>query len=309
MPKQNIYTAKKAWVAHTPYKGKKDNFFAPIGELFSEENGGHLVPQSDVESPNKVLKTLWSEFKISEIKPFCYIRTGANIWEYYLLRMHGCSKNRYDNLRTKPARTFGNLRRVRLGFTYDDWLSRYEKIDGKDGKTLKNASKDFISALKRKSDALRFDYREPNYTKSRKNAAKAFFSYLTSGKEAIIKKLLDKPTLYDILILMIQNEKNECKKEHLYCISLMLCLYGRKDEAAVSRKLAKMVSDRLNTFKSGLATEINLELKKVSNNFKKDFKPPFAWIYGYYQDRANILFRLTTWLALVESTFRAYKEE
>ena len=87
------------------------------------------------------------------------------------------------------------------------------------------------------------------------------------------------------------------------------CIYGRKDEAAVSGKLAKMVSERLNTFNSGLATEINLELKKVSNNFKKDFKPPFAWIYGCYQDRANILFRLTTWLTLVESTFKAYKEE
>lgn len=304
MTLRNIYTSQ-SWITLTPCKGKKDAFFAPIGDLFSEENGGHLVPQSDIESPNKV-KTLWSGFNINEIKPFCYIRTGANIWEYYLLKMHGCCKNRYDKLRTKPARTFGNRSRVRLGFTYDDWLSRYETIDDK---KLKNASKEFISALKRKSEALRFDYRDLNYTKSRRYAAKAFFSYLTSGKETIIKKLLDKPTLYDILILMIQNEKNKRKKDHLYCISLMLCLYGRKDEAAVSGKLAKMVSERLNTFNSGLATEINLELKKVSNNFKKDFKPPFAWIYGCYQDRANILFRLTTWLTLVESTFKAYKEE
>ena len=304
MPNQNIYT-KTSWIKLTPCKGKKDPFSASIGDLFSEEKGGHLIPQSDIESPNKVLKTLWPKFKIGEIHPFCDIKTGANIWEYYLLRMHGCSLDRYKKLREKPTQTFGNLRKVRLGFTYSAWQSRYGKIKNDE---LKEKSSKFIASLKKKNGALRQNDGDQEYLKSRKNAARAFFRYLTSRKAKIIENLSKSETLYELLINMIKSETNQSKKDHLYCISAMLCLYGRKDEARVSCKLAEIVRNEISSLKGSLASEICTELKKASKDFKEDFKPPFAGIYGYYQDKATILFRLTTWLTLVEATYNACEE-
>lgn len=306
MSKQNIYTTKKVWIAHTPYKGKKNTFLAPIGDLFSEEKGGHLIPQSDIESPNKVLKTLWPKFKIGEIRPFCDIKTGANIWEYYLLRMHGCSPDRYEKLRKKPTQTFGNLRKIRLGFTYSAWQSRYGEINNN---VLKKTSSKFITALKKQKGALRQNDGNQEYIDCRKKAASAFFRYLTSRKTKIIENLSKSETLYELLINMIKSETNQSKKDHLYCISAMLCLYGRKDEARVSYKLAKIVRNKISSLKGCLASEICTELKKASKDFTEDFKPPFAGIYGYYQDKATILFRLTTWLTLVEATYNACEED
>ena len=304
MLKQNIYT-ETSWIKLVPYKGKKEPFYTPIGDLFSEEKGGNLIPPSDIESPNKVLKTLWADFKIDQIKPFCYIRTGANIWEYYLLRIHGCSSARYNNLRKKPSRTFGNLRRASLGFTYEKWKKNYKEIKND---VLKEKSYDFICALKEKTGALRHNDRERKYIKSRQKAAEAFFKYLTNNEKSIANDISKCKTLYEILETMIKKEKNPKRKQHLYCISLMLCLYGRKDEASVSFKLAKIVCDKIKSLKKNLAIEICTELKKASRGFTRDFKPPFANIYGYYQDKATILFRLTTWLSLVEATSRARME-
>ena len=88
----------------------------------------------------------------------------------------------------------------------------------------------------------------------------------------------------------------------------MLCLYGRKDEARVSPTLAEKVSNHIASFKNSFAYEVCSALKKASSRFTKEFKPPYAGIYGYYQDKATILFRLTTWLTLVEATYRACKE-
>ena len=308
MSKQNIYTAKKGWVAHTPYKGKKNGFFAPIGDLFNEEKGGHLIPQSDIESPNKVLKKFWPDFNIKNVKPFSDIKTGANIWEYYLLRMHGCEPSIYKKLRGKPSKTFGNLRKDRLGFTYSVWQDRYNEINSK---ILKNTSCEFINALKKRSNALRYNDSDKDYIKKRQKAAKAFFNYLACGKKTIVNDLskkTDDPTLYDILEIMLKKEKNKKRKEHLYCIGLMLCLYGRKDEARVSPTLAEKVFKRISSIKNSLAHEVCSALKKTSSNFTKEFKPPYAGIYGYYQDKAIILFRLTTWLTLVEATYKACEE-
>jgi len=305
MPKQNIYT-KTSWIKLTPCKGKKDPFSDSIGDLFSKEIGGHLIPQSDIESPNKVLKTLWPKFKIGEIHPFCDIRTGANIWEYCLLRMHGCSPDRYEKLRKKPTQTFGNLRKIRLGFTYSAWQSRYGEINNN---ALKKASSNFITALKKQKGALRQNDGDQKYLKSRKKAASAFFKYLTSRKTEIIDNLSKSGTLYELLVNMIKSETNQSKKDHLYCISTMLCLYGRKDEARVSCKLAEIVSDEISSLNGSLASEICTELRKASKKFEEDFKPPFANIYGYYQDKATILFRLTTWLTLVEATYNTCKED
>lgn len=309
MLKQNIYT-ETSWIKLTPYKGKNEPFYTPIGELFSEEKGGNLVPPSDIESPQKVLKTLWPEFNIKKIEPFCGIRTGANIWEYYLLRMHECSVERYNRLKLKPSKTFEynheRLKKTRLGFTYNLWKDRYKGIKNE---TLKKASFDFISALKKKTGALRQNDGDLNYIKNRQKAAEAFFKYLTNNKKSIANDLSKCGTLYEILETMIKKEKNQERKRHLYCISLMLCLYGRKDEANVSCNLAKIVYEKIVSFENNLAVEICAELKKVSKNFKKNFKPPFANIYGYYQDKATILFRLTTWLTLVEATSKARKEK
>lgn len=308
MPKQNIYTAKKVWVAHTPYKGKKNDFLAPIGDLFSEEKGGHLIPQSDIESPNKVLKVFWPDFNIKDVKPFRDIKTGANIWEYYLLRMHGCKPDVYKKLRGKPSRTFGNLRKDRLGFTYSVWQNRYNEIKSK---KLNNSSQGFIETLKKRSCALRYNDGDKEYIKKRQKAAKSFFNYLACGKKSIVddlSKKTDNPTLYDILEIMLKKEKKEQRREHLYCVSLMLCLYGRKDEARVSPTLAKKISKYISSKKNNLAYEVCSALKRASSNFTKKFKPPYAGIYGYYQDKAIILFRLTTWLTLVEATYRACEE-
>ncbi|MBR6123805.1 hypothetical protein IKQ19_09485 [Candidatus Saccharibacteria bacterium] len=305
MPNQNIYT-KTSWIKLTPCKGKKDPFSASIGDLFSEENGGHLIPQSDIESPNKVLKTLWPKFGIGKIKPFCDIRTGANIWEYYLLRMHGCSPDRYEKLRKKPTQTFGNLRKIRLGFTYSAWQSRYGEINNN---ALKKASSKFITALKKQKGALRQNDGNQEYIDCRKKAAWAFFKYLTSRKTKIINHLSKRESLYELLVNMIKNETNQSKKDHLYCVGAMLCLYGRKDEAKVSCNLAKIVCKKISSLKGCLANEICTELMNASKKFKTDFKPPFANIYGYYQDKATILFRLTTWLTLVEATYNACEED
>ena len=174
---------------------------------------------------------------------------------------------------------------------------------------MKKKSSKFIAALKKKNGALRQNDGDQEYLKSRKKAASAFFKYLTSGKAETVNILLESNGLYDILIKMINRASNKKRREHLCCIGLMLCLYGRKDEARVSCKLAEIVSDEISSLNGSLASEICTELKKASKKFEEDFKPPFANIYGYYQDKATILFRLTTWLTLVEATYNACEED
>ncbi|MCQ2121621.1 MAG: hypothetical protein MJY78_07330 [Fibrobacter sp.] len=304
MNKDNIYTSQQ-WSMVTPYKGIKKKFFSPIKDLFSEEKGRRLVPQSDIESPNKVLRTLWPDFDVERVSPFKDIRTGANIWEYYLLRMFDCKKSRYEKLRKKPSLTYSGLRKIPVGFNYSAWKKRYPEINNED---LKKSSSGFIESLKEKRCALRFNDHDKDFIKKRQRAAKAFFKYLTSGID--VDSLKKCGGLYDILISLIKKtgKKRTNRMDHLCCIGLMLCLYGRKDECDVSADLAKCVCAKIDKIKNSLVDEICTVLRKETQNFTKNFKPPYSNIYGFYQDRAIILFRLTTWLTLVESTSKAREE-
>lgn len=302
--KQNIYT-KRSWEETTPCKKNSGECPLSIKDLFSEEKGRRLVPQSDIESPNKVLRTLWPDFDVERVSPFKDIRTGANIWEYYLLRMFDCKKSRYEKLRKKPSLTYSGLRKIPVGFNYSAWKKRYPEINNED---LKKSSSGFIEGLKEKKCALRFNDHDSDFIKKRQRAAKAFFKYLTSGID--VDSLKKCGRLYDILISLIRTaeKKKADRMNHLCCISLMLCLYGRKDECEVSADLAKCVCTKIGKIKNSLVNEICTVLRKETRDFTRNFKPPYSSIYGYYQDRAIILFRLTTWLNLVESTSKAREE-
>lgn len=54
--------------------------------------------------------------------------------------------------------------------------------------------------------------------------------------------------------------------------------------------------------RQNLIDTINNSLSKVSKGFKKDFYPPYGYVYDKYRDRVNVFFRIRTWMYLLKVT-------
>ena len=189
-------------------------FFKP--ECLDEQNHPLQACSSELMNPAKVLKELGLVQNYLQKTPFCYIRSYAPIWEYYLVALFLNEyekeiKQNYNFMRNPPSKKG----RQRLGrsfqgvgnLEYKTWKKNYTRLDQlnldkfekKRIKELKNESGKFIRDLVKRKCPIREcsieEAKKPQagFIKFRKKAASAFLSFLIHGKKLSpndIKKLV-----------------------------------------------------------------------------------------------------------------------
>lgn len=309
-------------------------FFKP--ECLDEQNHPLQACSSELMNPAKVLKNLGLAQNYLQETPFCYIRSYAPIWEYYLVALFLKDdkkkiKQNYKYMRTRPSKAG----RQRLGksfqrvgnLEYETWEKNYTRLDqfnlsGSEKeriKELKNESRKFVKELIKRKCSIREcsleDAKHPQtgFIKFRKKAASAFLSFLIHGKKLNtkdIKELVAAPEKHLWLLKHFENSKQQETYQHILSTSLLMCLYGYKG-GVVSKNFCKKVKKCIS--KENVKNE---ELKKhvikllTSAIEKKDgshVESPLKKIYQN-RDRINIQQRLGTWMQLLKGVSNAQKE-
>lgn len=263
----------------------------------------------DIENPNAVIEALGLKTNFLDDPPFKYLRTGSEVWEFYLIRMFKVESKTY-NFWIKPfkndekstyKKNRKHERRQKVGVPYKKFEHKYPKIDDKQ---LEKKAAPFVKQLMKFEHPLRM--KDSKNIGNRLNAAKAFNKYLLGPFESQkLNKILIESNEIEALAKLLKRayHNNSMNSEHMLSVCLMLCLYGQngqKKEKKIPHELAELVAKKIPK-KTEMSDEIVYELQKVSKNFRKDFKPPYANIYDN-RDRVNIFFRILTWIKLVKDT-------
>ncbi len=302
------------------WKGKKKKEFQDV--LSTKEVYNNFIVKDIIEDPSAVLEELDLSAGFLDKKPFSNLRTGSDIWEFYLIKMFRIKETEYnrwigDFQDKSHAYKYCTRRKVGNPWSqFNDNDVKYPTINN-NPKLIKSSEK-FVGRLQQFKGALR--QKDRLNSNNRKKAAAAFNDYLLGpmkfGKETMREIFLTKKMgVNDDEILTKLLERSYWKKNcglnpnHMLAICLMLCLYGNKKRRPVSCKMAKEVCYRLdNLKKSELKEKIILKLMDQTAGFKKDFIPPYNNIFGKYnRERINTFFRIKTWIKLVKDTYLASK--
>lgn len=307
-------------------------FFKP--ECLDEQNHPLQACSSELMNPAKVLKDLGLISNYLQETPFCYIRSYAPIWEYYLVALFLKKyekeiKQNYDFMRRPPSKKEG---RKRLGrsfqgvgnLEYETWKKNYTRLDQPNLtkyekeriRELKKESERFVKKLIKRKCSIRecsLEEAKPpqdGFIKSRKKAALAFLSFLIHGKKikpTNIKELVAEKEKLLWLLAHFENSNQQETYRHILSTSLLMCLYGYKG-GVVSKKFCRYV-------KKCISKE-NVKNKELKNHVvklltsaieKKDSRyvdPPLKKIYQN-RDRINIQQRLGTWMQLLKGVSNA----
>lgn len=264
----------------------------------------------DIENPNVVIESLGLKTDFLEKPPFKYLRTGSEVWEFYLIRMFEIEGKTYNfwikKFKKDEKSTYKNKcrkyeRRQKVGVPYKEFKSKYPKIDDE---KLKKKVALFVKRLMKFEHPLRM--KDSKNTGNRLEAAIAFKEYLLKPFESQnLSKILFESNEMEALTELLKRAfyNNSMNSEHMLSVCLMLCLYGqngRKKGTKIPHELAELVAKKIPQ-KKEMSDEIIHELQKVSKNFSRDFNPPYANIYNN-RDRVNIFFRIRTWIKLVKDT-------
>ncbi|MBR2899035.1 MAG: hypothetical protein IKC23_05380 [Fibrobacter sp.] len=303
------------------YQGKEYKRKPDFSNIFSVyERGNSLLVDEDIEDPNAVLKILGMRTDFLDKEPFVNLRTNSNVWEFYLLKMFGVTEKLFSSITSEfEDDPYDDTTRQRVGNSYKSFAESEVKYPTIKDKTLKDASTAFVKRLKKSKYPLR--RKDPKNIKNRIKAAKAFRAYLLQTfvyPNAILNKVFggkDGPLTDDLrLAELLKSKGNGENKEHLLAVCLMFCLYGSKKQKMIAHGLAEEVCNGLSQYSSKgeerqkLIDTINNSLSKVSKGFKKDFYPPYGYVYDKYRDRVNVFFRIRTWMYLLKVTSKAMGE-
>lgn len=304
----------------------------------SETYQGPQTCSSDLLNPNLVLKKLELEPNYLKNPPFCYIRSYAPIWEYYLVALFlddkdlsRIIKKNYPYMRLKPKKNdgfhiFGKSYNGVGNKYYTDWKHNYARLEhesiSKEEKEriekLKEKSKKFVKALAKKGRPIRqYKTSEKSFIMCRKKTALAFLDFLIHGKlkkNETIDLIKEKPDDRHLWLLEhYENSKQSQTYKHILSVSLLMCLYGYK-EGAVTKKFCKKVRQHLSKLtvkdnknddlKERVEKILSLAIQKSSN---QHVIPPLAKIYKE-RDRLNIQQRLGTWMQLLKGVTNAQNE-
>lgn len=305
-------------LTHQDKEYKRKPEFLNIFSVY--EKGNSLLVNENIEDPNIVLKILGMSTEFLEKEPFVNLRTNSNVWEFYLLKMFGVTEMQFSSITSDfDEEPYEDTTRQRVGNSYDSFAKSEVKYPTIKNEELKKRSEPFIKRLKSTKYALR--QKDPKNIKNRIKAATAFRAYLLQTfdyPKAILKKVLggeDGPLTDDLRLaeLLKANGIYE-NKEHLLAVCLMFCLYGSKKKKKIAHELADKVCGGLSQYSSkdeerqNLIDTIKKSLSKASKGYKKDFYPPYGYVYDKYRDRVNVFFRLRTWMYLLKVTSKVMGE-
>lgn len=310
-------------LTHQDKEYKRKTEFSNIFSVY--EKGNSLLVNESIEDPNAVLKILGMSTEFLEKEPFVNLRTNSNVWEFYLLKMFGVTEKQFTSI-TKdfkdlknPPPPYDDTTRQRVGNSYESFAESEVKYPTIKDEKLKKRAEPFIKRLKATKYALR--QKDPKNIKNRIKAATAFRAYLLQTfdyPKAILKKVLggkDGPLTDDLRLAELLKAKGIYdNKEHLLAVCLMFCLYGSKKKKMIAHELADEVCEGLSQYSSkdeerqNLIDTITESLSKASEGYKKDFYPPYGYVYDKYRDRVNVFFRLRTWMYLLKVTSKVMGE-
>lgn len=323
--------------------GKKfnPNYFGPENfghELFSP----HGAAKTDLMDPQKVLEDLGLNSNYLEEPPFCYIRSYASIWEYYLIALNAShntslqiTKTIYDDLSGTPYKkkewiSLGSGRAVGNA-DFEDWKKNYQRFSGitkesekKRIEELAKQSEDFSEMLLNRRCPIRQcrkeEYANPEkhkFIKSRRKAAKAFTSFLLNNGETFSEDdadvLVQKKGIYDKLIWLLDffSKKPECVEsyKHVLSASLLLSLYGYKG-AILGKAFVRTVIKHIKSF-SKQSTQRDVVCRLLDRGVEDakgvEVYPPLAIIYKE-RDRLLLTLRISSWLHLLEGVLNAQRQ-
>lgn len=284
------------------------------------EKGNSLLVDEDIEDPNTVLSILDLSADFLEKEPFMNLRTNSNVWEFYLLKMFRVTEKQFVAMTADfDEEAYDDTTRQRVGNSYKSFAKSEVKYPTIKNEKLKKASAAFVKRLKESKYALR--RKDSENIKNRIKAATSFRKYLLQTfdyPKAILQKVLggkDGPKTDDIrLAELLKAKGNQENKEHLLAVCLMLCLYGSKNRQMIAGELAEKVCEELNkqcsnsSEQQDLIETIQKSLSTASNQFRKNFYPPYGYVYDKYRDRVNVFFRIRTWMYLLKVTSKVMGE-
>ena len=305
-------------LTHQDKEYKRKTEFSNIFSVY--EKGNSLLVNESIEDPNVVLKILGMSTEFLEKEPFVNLRTNSNVWEFYLLKMFGVTEKQFSSITSDfDEEPYEDTTRQRVGNSYDSFAKSEVKYPTIKDEKLKKRAEPFIKRLKATKYALR--QKDSKNIKNRIKAATAFRAYLLQTfdyPKAILKKVLggkDGPLTDDLRLAELLKAKGIYdNKEHLLAVCLMFCLYGSKKKKMIAHKLADEVCEGLSQYSSkdeerqNLIDTITESLSKASEGYKKDFYPPYGYVYDKYRDRVNVFFRLRTWMYLLKVTSKVMGE-
>ncbi|GEM_PF-4436285 len=303
---------------------------------FEEENFKHetayarLGASSLLMDPGKVLNALGLNSDYEHTPPFCYIRSYAPIWEYYLIALNyeDLEQDVYELLRGTPAKNkwfkyFGSGRAVG-NRKYDDWKNNYNRLIHNDLfereriRLLSEETKVFADLLVNNKSPIRQcpikDFENPRNSKliqARKKAACAFLNFLIEGQvgENELELLMRKSNMYNRFKWLIRHFKDVPNSyRHMLSVAFLYCLYGKRD--------SEIPCDFFVFVKKEISTLTENEIQKqVCNLFdsalanSKDgwVKPPLVEIYEE-RDRLSLQKRIGIWLHLLKGVIDAQNE-
>lgn len=316
---------------------KEKSFF--LEDIFSHETMSYLRgSSSELLDPNAVLTKLGLQSDYLDKPPFRYIRSYATIWEFYLVGLHLANRNQEKRIRSvhekmcgkpsniPPQKCLGRFARAVGNTDYTVWKNHYNiMIDShgaqnRDVANLKKQTSEFVEHLISKPCAIR-QYSDQDLTKGfvkkRQMAAKTFFEFLIKGKiedknivENLYKQPLDKKLKELYIYFDHQKDTESCK--HILSVSLLLCLYGRKD-SSVSTTFFNFVKEQVgklndSKMKSNVYVILQHSLKTAAEAGDNFVVPPLKKIYKEH-DRINIMKRISSWFRLLEGTIDAQNEQ
>lgn len=287
----------------TPSRHPKRNDLP--AEIFTEKGSTKKFDPDDIlEDPSRLLKALGFE-DFLEHEPVKHLKTGATIWEYYLLRMlpsAEVSASAYKFLLRKPENPISSTRSIKIGNPYYVWKNKYSGLTDKE---LARESRPFCRELLRRQKPLR-EQGNKAFMEKRKRAARAFFRYLLRGK---LQNSYFQNIRYDDFYTQLAYLIRSRKDDQFTAAGLMICLYGGKNDMEIPAILARSV---LNALKSRSTNDegqyIYLIIHKLLMRLSKKafFDPPLNSIYSPGKKSLVLTrFRVPVWLALLNNTYEA----
>lgn len=305
-------------------------------ELFSPNNAG----KTDLMDPPKVLRELGLSSNYLEEPPFCYIRSYAPIWEYYLIALNVSMNNLkidrgiYEPLSGTPYKSNGwkplDSGRAVGNADYDDWKNNYQRFsdianeyEKRRVAKLAEQSEEFAKMLVDRSCPIRQcresecnNPEKSRFLKSRRMAAKAFASFLLNDgatfSEDDANELVQKGEIYEKLIWLLnyfsKKQGNDESYKHVLSASLLLSLYGFKG-SVLTKTFVRSVLKHVKDFskQSDLKVAVCRFLENVvSETEGADVRPPLANIYKE-RDRLSLTLRISSWLHLLEGALNAQR--
>lgn len=306
-------------------------------ELFHPNHAG----STDLMDPPKVMRELGLSSNYLEEPPFCYIRSYAPIWEYYLVALNAShnknvkiSESVYHALSGTPYKTpgwisLGSGRAVGNMF-YDDWKKNYERFSS----ITKNQEKQRIANLAKESESFvellihrncpirqctQKDYDNQERSRffiSRRRAAAAFMAFLLNDGSTLSKEdanaLVTLKNIYEELVWLLsyfqKKKEHQESYKHVLSAALLFSLYGHKG-ARCPKFFIKAIINHVKEFSkdSDLKDNVLYRLKNVIDEEQETYViPPLAFIYEE-RDRLSLTLRISSWLHLLEGVLDAQK--